>query len=88
MAAEVIRLSCQEMAGKVYPQYYCRVMRVSSGESGSSCFESNLKILKRVLYTIAGIFVLHVIKRIVEKHGCFLCKLKLAGGTLMYIFTK
>ena len=51
-APQVIRLNSQEMAGKVHSQCCYKVIFISSDEFkyfGSSYFDSDMEILKRVL---------------------------------------
>ena len=52
VAPQVIRLSSQEMAGKVYSQCCCKVICISSDEFnyfGSSSFDDDTGILKVIL---------------------------------------
>ena len=52
VAPQVIRLSSQEMAGKVYSQCCCKVICISSDEiklSESSSFDGDMEILKGIL---------------------------------------
>jgi hypothetical protein len=52
VAPQVIRLSSQEMAGKVYSQCCCKVICISSDEFKyfvSSYFDGHMEILKGIL---------------------------------------